>query len=58
MKENLEPKNDKGQRHGVCEYYWANGQLCYKYVFINGKKNGFAECMVVEKLHIKGITYE
>jgi len=43
MKENLEPKNDKGQRHGVCEYYWANGQLCYKYVFINGKKNGFAE---------------
>jgi len=40
-KEDKRPFNDKGQRHGLWESYWTNGQLYYKCVFINNKQNGF-----------------
>ena len=43
MKKDIRPKNDKGQPHGLCEYYWWNGQLYSRCVYINGNKNGFAE---------------
>jgi len=35
--------NDKGQRHGLWERYHLNDNLWYKCVYINGKRNGFAE---------------
>jgi len=43
MNKDIIPTNAKGQPHGYWESYWANGRLCYKCVFINGKENGFEE---------------
>jgi len=53
MKKNIKPRNDKNQPHGLWEYYWGNGELGYKCVFINAKKNGIDEyCMT------NGIIYK
>ena len=43
MNKNKSPKNDKGQQHNILEYYWGNGKLRYKCVFINGKIIGLDE---------------
>jgi len=43
MKEHKTPTNAKGQRHGYWEYYWENGKLHFKCVYINGETNGFEE---------------
>ena len=43
MNKDIEPKNDKGQRHGLWERYHLNDNLWYKCVYINGKRNGFSE---------------
>ena len=43
MNKNISPRNDKRQQHGYWEYYYINGKLMYKCVFINGDHNGFAE---------------
>jgi len=43
MKEHKTPTNAKGQRHGYWEYYWGNGILRFKCVYINGETNGFGE---------------
>jgi len=40
---NITPYNTKGQRHGYWEYYWTNGELAFKCIYINGETNGFAE---------------
>ena len=40
---NIRPLNDKGQRHGLCEYYWENGNPSNKVNFLNGKRNGLFE---------------
>ena len=39
----LKPKNSKGQAHGLWEWYYSNGQLCYKGNYINGKEDGLWE---------------
>jgi len=43
MKEDIIPKNAKGQGHGLWELYHPNGQLGFKCVFINGEINGLYE---------------
>jgi len=53
MKEDLTPINDKGQPHGLWEYYTRKGKLWYRIVYKNGKKNGFEEVYWVGKLKIK-----
>jgi len=42
-KKDIKPYNNRWQPHGYWENYWMNGNLCYKSVYINGKKNGFNE---------------
>jgi len=55
MNKNITPFNDKGQPHGYWEYYWENGKLHFKCVYINGETNGFEElyCDNDGKLRIK-----
>jgi len=43
MKKNITPINTKGQPHGLCEYYYYNGKLCRKCIYINGEIIGFSE---------------
>jgi len=43
MNKNIEPYNDKGKPHGYWEYYWDNGELAFKCIYINGELNGFVE---------------
>ena len=40
---NITPRNEKGQKHGHWEYYYSNGQLCYKGNYVNGKEHGYWE---------------
>jgi len=42
MNKEISPRNAKGQPHGYWERYW-DGELRYKCVFINGKRNGVDE---------------
>jgi len=41
----IEPRNDKGQRHGYWEVYWSNinNYLFYKGNYIDGEKDGYWE---------------
>ena len=32
--------NEKGEKHGVWEDYFSNGQLCYRGNFVNGELHG------------------
>lgn len=32
--------NEQGQRHGLWEWYYANGNLMSKANFLNGKRHG------------------
>ena len=43
MKEDIEPRNAKGQPHGYWKIYYSNDKLYYKCVYINGKENGLEE---------------
>jgi len=43
MNKNITPINDKFQPYGYWERYHYNGELWYKCVYINGKRNGFDE---------------
>ena len=43
MKEDITPRNEKGQRHGYWERYWSNGKLWHKGNYINGKCVGYWE---------------
>jgi len=43
MNKNITPLNDKGQRHGYWEYYWATGKIWFRCVYYNGKENGIDE---------------
>ena len=47
MKEDIEPRNDKGQQHGYWENYWDNGNLMFRCVYINGQRNGIVEYHMV-----------
>jgi len=42
MSKDIESFNDKGQRHGLWEYYY-DGELWYKRFFHNDKKVGIEE---------------
>ena len=42
-KENIEPRNEYGQKHGLCIYYTANGNVWIKQRWVNGKKHGITE---------------
>jgi len=39
----IAPHNNKGERHGYCEFYWGNGELWDKGIFINGHRYGYFE---------------
>jgi len=41
MRKDIQPYNDKGQRHGLWEWYYSDGQLWYKCFFHNGRKVGY-----------------
>jgi len=43
MNKNIEPRNDKGERHGYSEVYHLNGQLWYKGNYVNGNRHGYWE---------------
>jgi len=43
MNKDITPRNDNNQAHGYWEYYWTNGKLHFKCVYINGKVNGFED---------------
>jgi len=43
IKEDIAPRNAKGQRHGYWEIYQLNGNLWYKCVFNNGEAIGYEE---------------
>jgi antitoxin component YwqK of YwqJK toxin-antitoxin module len=43
MKQNKTPRNKQGHPHGYWEFYYLNGQLCYKGNYINGKLDGYWE---------------
>ena len=43
MSMDITPENDKGQRHGYWERYYANGNLWYKCFYHNGKEVGYEE---------------
>ena len=42
-KEDIEPKNEYGQLHGVCIYYYNNGNVWIKERFVNGVQHGIRE---------------
>ena len=42
-KEDIEPKNEHGQLHGLCIYYWDNGNVMYKLRYVNGVQYGLRE---------------
>jgi len=43
LSKNIEPRNDKGQKHGYWEEYYFNGQLKYKGNYYDGKRHGYRE---------------
>jgi len=44
MSKNIEPKNDKDQKHGLWErYYYNDNKLWFKCLFHNDKKVGYSE---------------
>jgi len=49
---NIEPHNDKGQRHGYWEVYWTDGSIHSKSYWINDELLGYAEAH-----YIKDIVY-
>jgi len=53
MNKDITPRNNRWQRHGLWEHYYDNGQLHYKRIYLNGKKNGFAEWYWYGKLTVK-----
>jgi len=42
-KEDLTPRNNKGQKHGYCEFYYSNGDIGYKGNYINDNAHGYWE---------------
>ena len=42
-KKNIEPRNNKGQRHGYWELYWTDGTLFYNVFYVNNIKLGFSQ---------------
>lgn len=43
MKQDLRPRNDKSQKHGIWKIYHDNGNLGSSGQYINGKRHGFFE---------------
>jgi len=43
MNKDIEPRNNKGQRHGYWEWYFIDGKLCYKCFYQNDKEVGYEE---------------
>jgi len=43
MNKDITPLNNKGQQHGLWEYYLIGGQLVYKRFYYNGKRVGYEE---------------
>jgi len=39
----IKPRNNKGQQHGLWEYYYHNGDLMCKRFYHNGKLVGYNE---------------
>jgi antitoxin component YwqK of YwqJK toxin-antitoxin module len=42
-KRDIEPTNDKGQKHGLWEFYYHGGRLMFKGFYHNGKEFGYEE---------------
>jgi len=57
MDKNIEPYNDKGQRHGVWEMYWGNGRLWFKCFYYNSKRVGYEELYHYHNGKMKDKTY-
>jgi len=51
---NIKPRNNKGQPHGLWEYYWTNGNLVFKRFYHNGRKVGYEEFYNIHGKYIHG----
>ena len=40
---NVKPRNDKGQLHGYCVWYWRNGTIQCEANLINGVEQGLTK---------------
>ena len=49
MKENIDNRNTKGQRHGHRQWYWDNGVLTYRGNWKNGQEFGYQEWHLRQK---------
>jgi len=36
----MNKRNEQGELHGLCEWYYRNGPLMYKGNYINGERHG------------------
>jgi len=43
MNKNIEPRNDKLERHGLWKVYLPSGQLMYTGHYVNGNEDGYWE---------------
>lgn len=57
MKKNIEPLNNKNQRHGYWETYWRDGNRYYKGNFHNGKQIGYWEIYSIDTGELNNKEY-
>jgi len=39
----IQPRNEKDEAHGYWEWYFHNGDVCYKAYYINGVESDYKE---------------
>ena len=42
-KEDITPRNEADELHGLCIFYYVNGKLWYKERYVNGERHGITE---------------
>ena len=52
MKENITPRNKRGQYHGYQEWYYYNGKLGLRCNKRNGNSDGYRECYYNGKISL------
>jgi antitoxin component YwqK of YwqJK toxin-antitoxin module len=56
MQDNINQRNEAGEKHGLWMDYWDNNQLWYKGTFKNDKRHGYWEIYwTTGRLNYKGL---